>query len=137
MRGAASFYEDRPLMPLGARNVSTSSPIVRSGGAKGAFFIVHVKTAVTSNLLFRISALEIFEGNFYQITQNVTITAAGDYVIAVGPGVALQPAGEAADTTHANVVQAVGTSLPDQWRLSMNKGDASVWEYGVSVRLVA
>lgn len=137
MRGAGAFFEERQLLPLAPRAISTSSPLVRSDGAKGALFTVHVKTVVTSNLLFRISALEILEGTFYQITQNVTITAPGTYIIAVGPGVALQPAGETADTTHANVVQAVGTPLPDQWRLSMNKGDGSLWEYGVAVRLVA
>lgn len=133
-------YEEKIAIPLQSYSgaSSVSSNIYRSDRARWGVFVLYVKTAGTSNLLYRISAISPVTGssNTYVPQVQVTVTTTGVYVIGWGPGLALQPPGEAADTTAAAVARVVAIPLPDRWRFSIGKGDASAWEFGVSYRLV-
>jgi hypothetical protein len=135
-RGLPIGSEEVIHIPLAVYSGSGSilGALIRPGAARGALVTLYVKSAGTSTLLLRISGFDDVAGNSFQPTVNYTITTTGIYVMAVGPGVALQPPGEGADTTHANIVQAVGMRPPGIWRISVGKGDTSAWELGCSVR---
>lgn len=138
MRGGGAFFEERILIPLASYSGSSSilSDTVKSGAAKRAMMLLYVKTAGTSNLLFRLSAIPFTGSNSYTPGLTVTVTTTGVYVIAWGRGLALQPAGEAAVTTSTAIARATSIPLPDRWRFSVGKGDVSAWEFGVSLRFV-
>jgi len=129
-------YDEQIQVARGVYTSGQSGPWIRSGPTNGALLVVRVVSAGTGNITFRIQGREPLEQTIYQLDQSVTITTAGTYVKAFGSGYKMQPQGEAADTTHANIVQIVGVHPPDEWRVSMGKSDASAWEFGVSVRLV-
>lgn len=137
MLGGASWTEEFIHIPLASRTGAITGGHIRPGPTRGALFILHVKTAGTSTLTFRVSAVSPMENQGYVPTANVVVSTAGTYVIAIGPGVAAQPPGEGADTVNGTVVvQTVAIPLPGIFRAGIIKGDASAWEFGVAVRKI-
>lgn len=130
------LYEQYELVPLQARTATLSTPDQRAAGASGVMITVHVGTAGSSTLTLRISGKEPFEGNYYQMNADIAL-AAGRNVIVLAPGVAMQPDGEAADTTSVNVKQVVAVPLPDVWKVDFVKGDGSSWSYGAIAQRLA
>ena len=123
------IFEQYTLVTLAARTADLDTNDQRALGATGVMITVHVGTAGTSTLTLRIFGKEPFESTYYQINVDIALVA-GRNVIVVSPGVSMQPPGEAADTVSTNVKQVVGVAVPDVWRASFIKGDASAWTYG-------
>lgn len=138
MRGTGlTFWEEFVNLPLAAYTASISGPQFKSGDARGCLFVVYVKTAGTSTLQFRCSAVNSIEAQGFVPTVNVSIPGAGVFLIVTHPTAEPQPPGEAGVTTDtAAVLQVVRMPPPAIWRASMVKGDASSWTFGVRARML-
>lgn len=128
------IYEDQIVIPLAAYTATQSSPDVRAHGAGGLYVLLHVTAAGTGTLALRVLGKEPFEGNYYALNVDVTVTGATRHNWVFGPGVARQPAGEGASTVDPGVRQTVGIPIPDVFRVDVVKSDASAWTFGVSIK---
>lgn len=132
-----TFYEEQIVIPLATYSGASSifpPQIYKSGQARGVLMTLVVTVAGTSNLQLRYQAFDALSGVSYVPINSSIITTTGTFVMAIGRGVAMQPAGEAADTTAAAIVRTCGLPLPDRWRPNVGKGDASAWTFGLSMR---
>lgn len=133
----SAVYEDVIALPLLSRTAGLSTDTYRMHGATGLYIMCRVKTAGTSTLTVRLFGIEPFESTEYQVNLDETLpTTIQTNHILVYPGVALQPDGEAAATTVTAVRQVVGVPVPDKFRFTIVKGDASAWEFGLAFRRV-
>lgn len=133
----AALYEEFVTLPFTTYadvGAGMAARTEQAYDARGVLCTVYVKTVTSGNINVRMSAMDPHEGGSSQVTANITITAPGTYVMVVGPNVALQPPGEAADTTHANISKVVAIPLPAKFRFSFLKSDTSAWEFGISLR---
>lgn len=128
----ATLHEQSVSIPLSSYTASVTGRNERSEGARGLFVVVRVKTAGTGTITPFLTLLEPFQSVPSQQSQNVNISTAGTFFLVIHPFAAKRPAGEAANTVHANCIQTVDTLPPDRFRFNVNKSDGSTWEFGVS-----
>ena len=108
------------LLASAARTATTASEDQTHGDYVGAHVIINVTAAGTSTLTVTIQGKDPISGDYYTILASAGLTTTGMTVLKVHPGI----------TAAANL--SVSDILPDTWRVSCAKGDASSWTYSVS-----
>lgn len=132
-----ALTQDQIALALGTYSaLEVDSLDLRAHGAAGLYVTLHVKTAGTSTVAVRLQGKEPFEGTYYTLNVDATVTVASRWVWVFGPGAIKQPDGEAAATVTTNFKQFVGIPIPDVFRVQLAKGDTSDWVLGVTVRRI-
>jgi hypothetical protein len=108
------------LLISAARTVTEASADQDHSDFGGGHVIVNVTAAGTSTLTVTIQGKDPLSGNYYTILAGTALTGTGMQVLKVYPGIAASAGG------------AVSDMLPDAWRVSAGKGDASSWTFSVS-----
>jgi hypothetical protein len=125
--------------PLATYTATTDSPPQRAHGARGILVVAHVKTVPASQgtMRLQVAGVQPFSNNSSGLVlTGTTFNATGTYVLMIHPGVAKQPSGESAATSHANLYIHAGLLIPDTFVVTFVKSNASAWEVGVAFRRI-